>query len=504
LAGFAQNHYVSADAMVRGGRVQTRYDFVGGDDLAALANLDLLQAYSEWRREGGDELEGESVNGLDAVVAPSIANLALELGRLASPYLEARALQEARRREAVGDAEGARAAHAAARELRHQGERLTKWGFEHTTFGNSVKDIQAIADAWTGANNREGWLKLGDLAEILLQKAVQVTNMSLEQQLETIRAAADPSLAEGDRQSLLQWQSAKWAGLLRGAMLVNVARKIPMRARAASEFRLDWWKTTGPQGEPVALWDSEAAIMVTVPAWAMKSSRDYTVPYVRPEHVGNPEFEHGTYRTLVELYLRPHGARDMVNTIMSDSVEGPETSREVVPSPYLFPPFAWSQPRSVGPARWSPAALSSHFEELVRQHADALAIDVTRLQALHGGLRFHAIRLLFGTYWAPRRLTDAALMLHHANTETTSRLYCGKGSYRVTLEATREERSRDHLPRTRAELENAELQEKLAAAEARCRDLEAQVATAEARATSASPTVRPDTSPMRAPPQRAA
>jgi hypothetical protein len=224
--------------------------------------------------------------------------------------------------------------------------------------------------------------------------------------------------------------------------------------------------------------------MINVPAWAMKSARDYSVPYIRPEHVGDPEFEHGTYRTMIELYLRPHGARQMVLSRITYDDERKETGRKVMESPFLFPPFAWTRcgEAVMSGERWRPAALSVHFEELVRAHAVELCINTSRLDALHGGLRFHVVRLLYGTYWAPRRLTDASAMLHHVRVDTTIRLYCGKSSQRVALEAGQAERKGWGATPTRDEQELKDLHQQLAATKALCRELEGRAVVAEARA----------------------
>lgn len=94
-------------------------------------------------------------------------------------------------------------------------------------------------------------------------------------------------------------------------------------------------------------------------------------------------------------------------------------------------------------------------------------------------MRLHVVRLLYGTYWAPKRLTEAALMLPHATSTITARPYCGLTSERVALEAPVDERRSGHsmsAVRALAEAQAAQATELGAAAEARAKAAEAELA----------------------------
>lgn len=489
LCGFLQHEYEPPESLTAEGSVQASYDFTNRDDLSALLSLPVILAYSEWRREESDETEDAyedcSSNGIDAVVAPGIVNLALNIAKLGDPYLRAQSTARALSFEKAGDRARAESERDLARMYKEKAQVLTEWALERKSENNTNKDIQAIAAGWMGGSGREGWLKLGDLVDLLLEKAEREVGLTIEAQVEAVRKASRADLTPDERRATLAWQTHSWAALIRHAMLVNFARKVPIRARAISEFRLAWWRALDANGvsDP---WSQTAAVAVSVPPEAMKSSRAYNVSYVRPQDVGVADIEHGTYRDLVELWLRPHGARDMVLTLITYDSSRNELSREIVESAYFFPPFAYrKQVRGSASARWQSAALSCQFEALVHEHSVQLGLDLDRLGPLHGSLRFHVIRLLYGTYWAPRALLDTKLMLHHVHAETTERLYCGKSAEQVALEAPPSAR------RGRRRLMNHEpsaletIQAELATALARAEEAERRAITAEARAATA-------------------
>lgn len=447
LAGWAHEH---GDLLEEAGH--RRYDFVSSDDLASLCNLELVLAYSEWVREELDDDEGEA----DTAVPHVVADLAKHLSKVASPYLEGRALRRAAALEKDGMCEDAEKARTEAQRLRDEGERLKAWGYEHGRRQNTRKDIVAIAEGWAGSNHRNGWLKLMDLVSILLKKAEAESGLTMRQQLESMRAAETATPRQ--RAALLAWQTHAWAALMRSAMLVNLVRKIPLRARALAELRLDWWEAT-VDGRRVVAWHRDASIMLRIPGWGMKTkNREYYAPYIRPECVGQPDFEAGAQRDLLEAFMRPHGARDFMltrwETVDVRRAEGrtqePPVALDVVTSPYVLPGSATfghgghgrtQQMRLQTGLRWTPSSLSVHFESLVREHAEELQINVVALQGMQGAFRIHVARLLYGTHWAPKNLIDASLMLHHADIALTSRLYVGRSSAQSTLEATGAERA---------------------------------------------------------------
>ena len=135
----------------------------------------------------------------------------------------------------------------------------------------------------------------------------------------------------------------------------------------------------------------------------------------------------------------------------------------------------------------------------MHEHSVQLGLDLDRLGPLHGSLRFHVIRLLYGTYWAPRTLLDTKLMLHHVHAETTERLYCGKSSEQVALEAPPSDR------RGRRRTLNGEpsamqaIQAELAQALALAQEAERRAIAAEARAAAAEAAVSGRGTPRKGP-----
>lgn len=444
FAGWAHENTPLVEEMV--GR---RYDFVAQDDLASLCNLKLVQAYSEWVREESEDDEG----GWDIDVPVAVAELAKHVSKVASPYLEGRALKRADALEKAGAHEEAAQARGEAQRLREAGWELKGWGYEHSRRDNTRKDIVAIAEGWAGSNHRSGWLKLNDLVEILLKKSEAECGLTMQEQLEAIREAEGKRSRE--RAVLLAWQTHTWASLIRSAMLVNLVRKIPLRARALSEVRVDWFEATF-EGKRVEPWHREASIMLRIPNWAMKSKEEYCAPYIRPEFVGDPDFEAGAQRGLLEVFLRSHGARTFLLTQWAKGGARRENGclqqlavqLTVTESAFLLPSSATfgnsdhGVPRSTRlqtGLRWNSSSLSVHFESVVREHAAELQINATALQGLQGAYRIHVARLLYGTHWAPKNLSDASLMLHHATIAITSALYVGRSSAQSALEASASE-----------------------------------------------------------------
>lgn len=450
LAGWAHEHGdVCEDSLGR------RYDFVAVDDLASLCDLKLVQAYSEWLREEADSTEC-SLEIPQEGVPRVVCDLAIHLAKVATPFLEGRARKRAERLEAAGCAAEAAEARDEAAGFRTAGLALKEWGYKHRPAGATYKDIVQISDAWTGSNQRSGWLKLFDLVDLLIREAEEETGLTIEEQLAAIQAAE--GMTPRENAQLLAWQTPTWATLIRSAMLVNFVRKLPVRARALSEMRIEWWEAI-VAGRRVEPWHRDAAVKASIPDGAMKTKgRDYVAYYIRPELVGDPDHEAGARRDLVELWLRPCGARAFLLTEWREVVvKGPGGGRAteriattVFPSPYLFPASAsrgnsghgMRRPdRKQTGLRWASSSLSVHFADVVRAHADALKIDLETLEKLQGGLRIHVARLLYGTEHAWTNLKDASLMLHHADSSITEALYCGRSAVNAAIEVTASDRS---------------------------------------------------------------
>jgi len=99
--------------------VGRRYDFVRHDDLASLCDMQLIVAYSEWVREESDEDDGDE----SAMIPPAVADIAKHLSKVASPFLEGRALNRAERLARADNAEARREAQ----RLREEGAKLKAW-----------------------------------------------------------------------------------------------------------------------------------------------------------------------------------------------------------------------------------------------------------------------------------------------------------------------------------------------------------------------------------------
>lgn len=436
LAGFAQfNPDLCREHLGR------TYHFTTDDDLSSLCDLRLVQLYSEWVREENDDLDA-----LDASrdVPTSVCLLAKDLAKVASPFIEGIFRIESARMYAAGRPEDGALFAQRALAFRQAGAELKAWGYKHQPRSATKKDIEEINKAWAGGGSLTGWEKLDVLVDLLLADAEMAAGITVGEQLARIRAAA--ALPADERSALLSWQSATWALAVRAAMLVNFVRKIPIRARAISEMRLDWWWSC-VNGRRVEAWHPSSDITIRIPGIAMKTrDRKYEAAYINTRVVGDPEHEAGARRALIELYLHSQGARAFLLTpdrTRAQSLDGLGTT---IDSPYLFPPaYGERRPRNStrdsstrsDAHRWSAPALSVTFEAMVRKHAEALGVNLEMLTAMHGGLRIHVARLLFGHHNGPISMADTALMLHHADISITAKLYVGRTGAESTFERRR-------------------------------------------------------------------
>lgn len=436
LAGFAQLNPELCRVTL--GRT---YDFANQDDLSSLCDLRLVQIYSEWVREENDDLDD-----LDASrdVPTGVCLLAKDLAKVASPFIEGVFRIESARQFAAGQADAGAALLMRADEFRKRGAELKAWGYKHQPRAATEKDIEEINKAWAWDGPLTGWEKLDVLVDLLLADAESAAGVTISEQLARIREAA--SLPPSERCKSLSWQTASWATAVRAAMLVNFVRKIPVRARALSEMRLDWWWACD-KGRRVEAWHPLSDIIVRIPGVAMKTrERKYEAAYINQRVVGDHDHEAGARRPLIELYLHPLGARAFLLTADRTRATSADGRGIASSSPYFFPPaYGDRRPRNSARSdssrqdvhRWSAPALSVTFEAVVRKHAAALGLNLEMLTRIHGALRIHVARLLFGHHNGPISMADTALMLHHADISITARLYVGRTGADATFERRR-------------------------------------------------------------------
>lgn len=424
-------------------------------DLPSLCDVELVEKVAERL------ITRRSKAGKRAPMPTMIPTLAGELAVIASPFLEAVARQE-------GNDQAADAAHTA-------GELLREYATANRRRVVKRKNIQEIAEAWRGFDGVDGWVKLLRLRELLRKEIERLGGGSVSEQCRRIR--------EGKGQFT---HSLEWAQAVRAAVLVNFARLIPVRLRALRGLQTDMWKNNAVEesqhGRSLEPWEGE--IIINFGKEWMKRKQPFRPAYITKAVVGSPRHEFGAARDLLELWFMPGGAREEILRLADG---------RVLKSPYVFPatvrqalggnPAALPTLESGG-CLWKGDGISDMFVELIRRYARKLKVDVDRLEK-YGGMRAHAVvRLLFGTYWAPRNLVEASRMLHHRNTTITEKLYCGFDVRAATREATDDEvawarrnvaKDRES-PATESRLEEAE--RRVADAERRAEEAEARLAEA--------------------------
>lgn len=369
--------------------------------LDALCDPALMAEYSRWRAgqtgSGGYDPEAEAERTLGR------ARLALALARVASPYLEAVALQH-------GDTDRADA-------LQEKARRLKTYGYRQKSLENECKDIQDIYAAWS-AGGRDGYRKLIDFCNLLIAEAEEEAGLSLEDSVEAIE--------KGDYRPTLSWAVA-----IRGAVLVNFLRKVPLRARTTSLLTLTDWQNlaTRPGEFGRALREWEGAIHLQIAPSKMKNRRKFEPAYMQEEHVGDPHKEEMLCRPLLRAYFMDDGARDR----LLEMGDGRKTS------PYVFPACASKgrgkdgQDREEG-ERWQPPSISAWFRNNVASRAEKLQLDLRRLEQQYGSLGLHVIRLLYGSYFVKNDPVRTSLMLSHSSVDFTVKLYSGLTEKQSSME----------------------------------------------------------------------
>jgi len=365
-------------------------------DFRFILDDERFAAYEVWREEHPTQSfydpEAEATRK-----AKGRDQLALDMSRIASPFCEAVAL-------ARGSTDLADAMQADAKALKIR-------GYERKPIENEVKIIREIYQAWS-VGNRDGYLRLIDLVELILADAAELGGLSLE---EAVAGLRDGSFTP----------SYTWALRIRDATLIHCLRKIPLRARTLSLFELTEWRNHSIDGTPVSrLRKWEAAIQWIVDQSKMKTHRrDFSPAFIHEGDVGDPEAEDDAFRILLEAYFRPGGARETLLTPSGN--EAPEKSRYVFPTPIRYGKQQGETRRSE--SFWRAPSVTAWFRRLVKRYASRLGLDWLRLKKLHGATGVHVIRLLFGSYWVGQGRSEmASLFLGHNDPGFTIRLYSGR------------------------------------------------------------------------------
>lgn len=409
--------------------------------LDALCDPDFMAEYSRWRagRTGSAGYDPDA----EAERTFGRARLALALAKVASPYLEAVALQR-------GDTDRADA-------LQDKSRRLKRYGSQQRSIENQCKDIQDIYAAWSAAG-RDGYLKLVDFCDLLVEEAEEEAGLSLEETVEAV---------ENDEYR----PTLSWAVAIRGAVLVNFLRKVPLRAKTTSLLTLSDWQNvatrSGEFGRGLQEW--EGAIQLQIAPRKMKNRRKFEPAYMQEEHVGDPHRERMARRLLLQAYFMDGGARDR----LLETDDGRKTS------PYVFPACASKgrgkngEDREEG-ERWQPPSISAWFRNNVASRAEELRLDLRRLEKQYGSLGLHVIRLLYGSHFVKDDPVRTSLMLSHSSVDFTVKLYSGLTEKQASLEVGPEEVNAQPVgdqPRNDREIallrENRELRQKMADMERR-------------------------------------
>ncbi len=348
--------------------------------------------------------------------------LALDMSRIASPFCEAVALT--RNFQDVADT------------MQTAAKALKIRGYERKPIENEVKIIREIYQAWS-VGNRDGYLRLIDLVDLILEDAAGLEGRSLE---EAVAALRDGCFAP----------SYTWALRIRDAVLIHCLRKIPLRARTLSLFEITEWRNHSVDGTPVSrLQKWEAAIQWIIDQSKMKTHRrDFSPAFIHEGDVGDPDAEDDAFRMLLEAYFRPGGARETLLTPCDN--EAPVRSRYVFPAPIRYGKKQGENRRSG--SFWRAPSVTAWFRRLIKRYAGRLGLDWHRLRKLHGATGVHVIRLLFGSYWVGQSRSEmASLFLGHTDPGFTIRLYSGRDESSGGMVLRAEARKR--LPASSAVLE---------------------------------------------------
>jgi hypothetical protein len=396
----------------------------------------------------------------------SLCRTATELAKIASPFLEARALQEQQQALGAGDSERASAAEARARRYHEWAAalivRATRLvparlvGSRDELKELSRKDIRRIWELWT-QDGRSGWHKLILLRNHCITAAEHVAatevrrlqrasfdfsgdSLPLSRQIDLI--ATEPAI----RGALIN--SRSWALAVRDAAALTLLTRIPLRVSSFTNLTLDEWVSIPVQCS--APW--ACAIALDISREKMKGDRNFAPSLALMEDWHDAakaeRLREDLRPDLLHLYFMPGGAREALLTVDETVPELKLKAGDVVESPYVFPGSARVGSRTKkGRVERLLSGLKLHRDSwrvrlraLLKEHAKDLGLDFDRLDRIHGALSTHVIRLVFGSHHCDqRRWPDAigdywaSLMLHHATVEFTRTRYSGVSERQVSV-----------------------------------------------------------------------
>jgi hypothetical protein len=367
-----------------------------GKGLANLAALDVLEAFESWYRKRGKFSRS------------TMQTTAIALMMVGRPFLVAVARSrgdDVLVKRIESDANGF--------------ERIIT-RYEATIDEQRAKN-KRIAAVW--GRGAPGIIKLRRLRDEQERVIEALGEAPVAEQLARLRA--------GDT----TWTTVAWAKQVRNTAMLALLRKIPFRAHTvarlgiarspdeAAKPRWSWIENVRGDSDTGrgALGPWEGGIRFHCPPSIMKGKRTFAPWLLQADLVGDAEWEADIGRSLLELYLRPGGARDVLCR------EGGYPD-----SPWLF--VTGSEPSEYTSSGQLPeGALSEIFRDEVTTHAEAIGLDVDAAAKVHGALGAHAIRVLFATHFVKINPKWTQLLLHHRDLKLTVDLYDGSTEDDVRL-----------------------------------------------------------------------
>lgn len=317
--------------------------------------------------------------------------------------------------------------------------------------------ILKIVRGWRGSDGVHGFEKLQLVIDQLEHEIVaSAGGLSIEAQI-------DEALS-----GRLRWTPER-VRTMQIAVALTLEVRVPLRSDEVVDSRRDMYLNQ-PVGEQTLMGRQlslhEGALHGEFPGTILKSSRDFTAPYIRPEQVrtatqaGDEHVEAGTRRHLLQLYDCPGGAREFAlqdidldsgaarrdergNIVYrsawiapADNPQGTKTLHARLP--WMFPHVPAKKTGSrkrmgcTEDGRWLPRDFSSLLRKRLVKYAKpnkggvrVLDINVPALTKIQGALSWHTVRRLFGSYLV-NVLKDpqlAMLLLQHTDLSLTTSRY---------------------------------------------------------------------------------
>jgi hypothetical protein len=447
----------------------------GADELCDPAHL---RAHGAYR----DRAAGKAVGSSDSLVSKA----AFGLATLASPYLEARALQQAAR--ALRLAQSARmlgqqnradqleshahALSARATQLKDWSGELKALGLErmlpkqHRRDGDEItrREVQELWLLWS-ADGVSGWHKIRQLRDEIALSAEREFARCLftrdargrlvrQREMESVSISDQIALIERERDLPPAQRtfipSQAWAVLVRDTVVVGLMHRIPLRERNLAGMTFENWRATTPGKAIAAPWEGE--IHLHFQAAEMKTDHSFQPSYLLAADRLHQETIDSARPDLLKLYFMLGGARGEILRLnagatpvtIDGTLHGPG---DIVPSRFIFPALARKPGRSdnaplrlVAGSRWDEGSFASHWRRLIFRYSKTLNVDFTKLAAVFGGTAPHCCRHLAGTHHVQTEryedaigLAEIAVLLGHRDTTVTQARYVGVTERQISV-----------------------------------------------------------------------